>query len=112
MRKPSGELLGFATVIRDTTEKQRAEESLRQARDELELRVRDRTAELAVANKALQAEVLERKQAQEVLLKQSDVLPIDPRQHRRCHHRRRGRGQAADLQSRGARNSSGSRPIR
>ena len=74
MRKPSGALLGFATVIRDSTEKRRAEESLRQARDELELRVRDRTAELAAANRALQAEILERKQAQEVLLKQSSVL--------------------------------------
>jgi PAS domain S-box-containing protein len=74
MRNPSGALLGFATVIRDSTEKRRAEESLRQARDELELRVRDRTAELAAANRALQAEILERKQAQEVLLKQSSVL--------------------------------------
>ena len=74
MRKPSGALLGFATVIRDSTEKRRAEESLRQARDELELRVRDRTAELAAANQALQAEILERKQAQEILLKQSSVL--------------------------------------
>ena len=74
MRRASGELLGFATVIRDITEKRRAEESLRQARDELEVRVRDRTAELAAANQALQAEVLERMQAQEVLLKQSGVL--------------------------------------
>ena len=36
--------------------------------------MRDRTAELAAANQALQAEVLERIQAQEVLLKQSGVL--------------------------------------
>ena len=74
MRSPSGSHLGFATVIRDCTEKRRAEESIRQARDELEIRVRERTAELAAANEALQAEILERKQAQEVLLKQSCVL--------------------------------------
>src|SRR5262245_10999661 len=40
MRSSSGALLGFATVIRDITQKRRAEESLRQARDELEVRVR------------------------------------------------------------------------
>ena len=74
MRSATGTLLGFATVIRDITEKKRAEESLRQANDELEVRVRDRTAELAEANRALHAEVVERIQAQEVLEKQSEVL--------------------------------------
>lgn len=74
MRNPAGGFLGFATVIRDCTERRRAEESIRRAHDELEIRVRDRTAELAEANRALQAEVLERVQAQEVLLKQSGVL--------------------------------------
>jgi PAS domain S-box-containing protein len=74
MRNPAGTFLGFATVVRDCTERRRAEESVRQARDELEIRVRDRTAELAAANQALQAEVRERVQAQEVLLKQSGVL--------------------------------------
>ena len=74
MRSSSGSLLGFATVIRDMTEKRRAEESLRQAHDELEARVRDRTAELAATNDALQAEVLERIHAEEVLQQQSLLL--------------------------------------
>ena len=74
MRSSSGSLLGFATVIRDMTEKRRAEESLRQAHDELEARVRDRTAELAAANDALHAEVDERIQAEGVLQQQSLVL--------------------------------------
>src|SRR5262249_15762978 len=74
MRSSSGSLLGFATVIRDKTEKRRAEELLRQAHDELEARVRDRTAELASANHALHAEVVERIQAEEVLQQQSLVL--------------------------------------
>ena len=30
MKNPSGSLLGFATVVRDSTEKRRAEESIRQ----------------------------------------------------------------------------------
>jgi PAS domain S-box-containing protein len=74
MRSSSGSLLGFATVIRDMTEKRRAEESLRQAHDELEARVRDRTAELAATNDALHAEVDERIHAEGVLQQQSLVL--------------------------------------
>ena len=74
MRSPSGSLLGYATVIRDMTEKRQAEESLRQAHDELESRVRIRTAELAAANDALHAEVSERIQAEKVLQQQSLVL--------------------------------------
>ena len=74
MRSSSGSLLGFATVIRDMTEKRRAEESLHQAHDELEARVRDRTAELAAANDALHAEVDERIKAEGVLQQQSLVL--------------------------------------
>jgi PAS domain S-box-containing protein len=74
VRSATGTLLGFATVIRDITEKKRAEESLRKANDELEIRVRVRTVELAEANRALHVEVLERIQAQEVLEMQSEVL--------------------------------------
>jgi PAS domain S-box-containing protein len=74
LRSGSGTLCGFAMIIRDITARKRAERSLRRARDELEVRVRERTAELAEANRALQAEVLERNAAQEVLRQQSAVL--------------------------------------
>ena len=49
-------------------EQRRTKESLRQARDELELKVEDRTAELQRANHELQAEIAERKNAERALL--------------------------------------------
>jgi signal transduction histidine kinase len=50
---------------REIAERRKAEALLRQAHDGLERRVQGRTAELAAANAALQAEVAERRRAQE-----------------------------------------------
>lgn len=44
--------------------RRKAEQSLRQARDELEIRVRERTAALQRTNEQLQEEIVERKQAE------------------------------------------------
>jgi PAS domain S-box-containing protein len=52
-------------TARDVTERKAAEEAVRRAQNELERRVAERTAELAHANQALQAEVAERKRAEE-----------------------------------------------
>jgi C4-dicarboxylate-specific signal transduction histidine kinase len=52
----------------------RAEEALRQARDELELRVRERTAALLQANESLRREIAERLQAEEQLRQQQEAL--------------------------------------
>ncbi|MCX6028317.1 MAG: PAS domain S-box protein [Chloroflexi bacterium] len=54
-------------VIRYAIERNQAELALRAARDELERRVEERTAALAEANLALQAEIAERKQTEETL---------------------------------------------
>jgi PAS domain S-box-containing protein len=55
-------------IDRDITERRKAEDELWQAHQELEARVHARTRELKEANNALEAEVLERKRAQDSLL--------------------------------------------
>ncbi len=52
---------------KEITERMQAEEALRRAHDELEIRVQERTAGLAETNESLQAEIIERKQAAEAL---------------------------------------------
>ncbi|MGB8217232.1 MAG: PAS domain S-box protein [Candidatus Methanoperedens sp.] len=76
---------GIAT---DITERKRAEKALRQAHDELEIRVQERTAKLVEANAAIQewtsklektnieltAEIVERKHAEEKIREQATLL--------------------------------------
>ncbi|MCH7540432.1 MAG: hypothetical protein IH999_08570, partial [Proteobacteria bacterium] len=61
-------------VARDISARKRAEEVLRQAHDELEIRVGEGTAELSEANERLHQEIDERKAAQEQLNKSRDLL--------------------------------------
>ena len=51
-------------VVDDVTARREAADAVRRARDELEVRVLERTAELAGANTLLQAEIVERRQAE------------------------------------------------
>ncbi len=51
-------------LLEDVTARREAAEAVARARDELELRVLERTAELAGANALLQAEIVERRQAE------------------------------------------------
>jgi diguanylate cyclase (GGDEF)-like protein/PAS domain S-box-containing protein len=51
-------------VVDDVTARREAGEAVRRARDELEVRVLERTAELAGANALLQGEIVERRQAE------------------------------------------------
>ncbi len=55
-------------IIYDISERKQMEEELRQARDELEIRVKERTAELTILNERLQQEIAEHKQAEKELL--------------------------------------------
>jgi len=64
----------FTGIIRDITERKRMEEELRRSRDELEIRVQQRTAELAKINEELQTEIAERGRAEKVLYEQSRML--------------------------------------
>jgi len=50
----SGQIIGFAEVTRDTTERRLAEQALRTAKDELERRVEERTRELQALNAELE----------------------------------------------------------
>jgi PAS domain S-box-containing protein len=63
----SGKPTGFLGVTHDATESKQAEEVLQKAHDNLESQVALRTAELFKANELLQADIVERKQAQEAL---------------------------------------------
>jgi PAS domain S-box-containing protein len=60
----SGKAIGTVGISRDITERKRAEETLRQAHNELERIVNERTANLAQANEQLRLEIEERKRAE------------------------------------------------
>jgi PAS domain S-box-containing protein len=63
-------------IGQDITERLQTEVALRRARDELENRVRERTADLARANRALELEIGERKQAETTLKRRATQLKI------------------------------------
>ncbi len=65
----TGALRGFAKIARDATDERTAAKALQRAHDDLEYRVRQRTAELWAANAELQEEISRRaKLEQEILL--------------------------------------------
>ena len=59
----------FVELFKKTAQIKRQAERLRQAHDELEIRVNERTIELAVANASLHAEIAERQRAEEQIRK-------------------------------------------
>ena len=64
----------FTVILRDISERKTAEIALRRAHDELEQRVRERTAQLEDNNRRLQLEILERKAAEARLAAQAGEL--------------------------------------
>jgi len=74
MKDSTGRIVGASKIARDITERKQADEELRKVHEELEIRVRERTAELAQSNRLLQTQIQERIQAQEALERQTAVL--------------------------------------
>jgi PAS domain S-box-containing protein len=62
-REPGGPVVRIVGTHFDLTERKHAEEMLRRSHEQLEVRVRERTAELARANVSLRAEIVERERA-------------------------------------------------
>ncbi|CAJ37013.1 PAS domain S-box protein [Methanocella arvoryzae] len=58
---------GVTLILSDITEKKQAEEALRRERAELEIRVKERTAELEKANEKLKAEIEQRIRSEQAL---------------------------------------------
>ena len=71
-----GRLVNFVGVQNDVTERKHAEEDLRRAHDELEDRVRQRTARLTETNAQLQREIAERRELEEQLTHQAFHDPL------------------------------------
>ncbi len=67
LRDAAGGPLRTIGVIHDVTARRRVEDELRRAHEDLEGKVRERTAELSAANAALQAEIAERQRTVEAL---------------------------------------------
>ncbi len=63
-REPGGPVVRIVGTHFDLTERKQAEDLLRRSHEELEVRVRERTAELALANEALRDEIGERERAE------------------------------------------------
>jgi PAS domain S-box-containing protein len=69
VRDQNGEVKYIDGIVEDITERKLTEQALKEAHEQLEKRVEERTAELKVANLELQQEILERKKAEEALRK-------------------------------------------
>ena len=74
IKDDQGNIIGVVLVFRDITEREKAEEALRRAYDELEERVRERTVDLELTNQQLKKEIEQRSLAEERLQEQNIEL--------------------------------------
>jgi PAS domain S-box-containing protein len=74
VRDSNGHVTGMTELTLDITERMRAEEIVRNAKDELETKVAERTAELIAANEKLRQEIKLRSQAEKELQASQKLL--------------------------------------
>jgi len=74
VRDHNGHVMGTTEITLDITDRKRAEEALCKAKDELGLRVEQRTAELAEVNEKLRQEIEVRKRSEEDLHETKSLL--------------------------------------
>jgi len=81
LRGNDGSPIGILGISDDITERKQMEKELRQARNELEKRVQERTEDLTTLNEKLLLEISERKKMQEALQESEQRLNL-----KRLHH--------------------------
>ena len=74
IRDKEGGTVGAVVAMHDITDRKKAEDALRKAKEELELRVAERTAELRNTNEQLQFELAERRRTEEALRESEEEL--------------------------------------
>lgn len=73
VKNEQGEILSGMVMSEDITDRKRAELALLQLKDELEIKVQERTADLTDTNQQLQQEIIQRQQAKQEL-QESELL--------------------------------------
>lgn len=76
MRDTDGRVVGFRGICRDTTDRKKTEEALKEAHDKLEERVTERTAELVASNRLLTKEIIERMNVERALRESQERLKL------------------------------------
>ncbi len=72
----NGKVIGLIDISRDITERKQMEEALQRSKDELEIKVQERTRQLSEANKALRVEIDCRRRIAEELRKSEEAYRL------------------------------------